>query len=162
MFDWFLKDSSTKSPGFEKMRSEFEQSWTRILSDLSEFRRGQGLGDMPFLFTELGYTFRQHSTVEPWAHGGFSVVGWKGERRQFVVWEDQPVDYGERRMALDALRSVEEANPSGLSGILYWKLSTDRSHERIEPFVLHIGPGSRDPLRKVLAGFAPPGSVAGR
>jgi len=159
---YFSLRSGLNDVGRERMRSEFERSWTRILSDVSEFRGGQGLGDMPFLFTELGYTFRQHSTVEPWAHGGFSVVGWKGERRQFVVWDDQPVDYDERRMALDALRSVEEANPSGLSGILYWKLSTDKSHERIEPFVLHIGPGSRDPLRKVLAGFAPSGSVAGR
>jgi len=159
---YFSLRSGPNDVGRERMRSEFEQSWTRILSDVSEFRRGQGLGDMPFLFTELGYTFRQHSTVEPWAHGGFSVVGWKGERRQFVVWDDQPVDYEERRLAIDALRSVAETRPSGFSEILYWKLSTDKSHERIEPFVLHIGPGSQDPLQGALARFTALDGVAGR
>jgi len=38
-------------------------------------------------------------------------------------------------------------------GILYWKLSTDRAHEAIEPFVVHIGPDSADGLQEVLAGF---------
>jgi hypothetical protein len=107
------------------------------------------------VFTELGYTFRRHSTVEPWAGAGFSVVGWKGAEHELVVWDEQPVDLEERRRALAALGTARRQVDIGLSGILYWKLSTDASHREIEPFVLHVGPNSKDPLQRTLVGFLP-------
>jgi hypothetical protein len=109
---------------------------------------------MPLIFTEIGYTFRRHSTIEPWAHGGFSVVGWGGHRPRLVVWGEQPIDYDERRSALRALLAVHRRSHSDLVGLLYWKLSTDRDHEAIEPFVVHVGSDSSDATLEVLAGFA--------
>jgi hypothetical protein len=57
-------------------------------------------------------------------------------------------------MALEALHAVYREDYRGLlRGILYWKLSTIRSHARIEPYVLHIGSGSTDALQDVLVRF---------
>jgi hypothetical protein len=133
---------------------EFTESWKHILERIADFEQSQDVAGMPIVFTEIGYTFRRHSTVEPWSHGGFSVVGWKGRKHQLVVWDEQPIDYAERSLALEGLRRAHESLDSSLTGILYWKLSTDRAHEEIEPFVLHVGADSDDPLQTVLAGFA--------
>ena len=146
----------------ESKLARFEASWRRVLDGISDLRRDQGLQHLPVLFTEIGYTYRRHSTVEPWAHDGFSVVGWKGSRRRLVIWGEQPVDYEERRMALEALRRAHHERPDELHGLLYWKLSTQAEHERIEPFVLHIGADSRDPSLAVLAAFGSPNPADGR
>ena len=143
-----------------EQRRHFVQRWDGILGEIHRFKTTLGLAEMPFLFTEIGYTFRRHSTVEPWAHDGFSVVGWKGHGRQIVFWDEQPVDYEERRLALAALADVHARTSSDLIGILYWKLSTQQNHEEIEPFVAHVGPDSRDGLQRVLAGFALPAAGA--
>jgi len=132
----------------------FRRSWSGILGRIREFKAGQGIAEKPFLFTELGYTFRRHSTVEPWAHGGFSVVGWKGSKKELVVWSEQPIDHEERRRALSALADVRAEGGDDFAGVLYWKLSTDRAHEAIEPFVVHIGADSTDGSREALARFA--------
>ena len=137
----------------EARHERFVAAWEGILGRVAEFKTGQGLAEMPFLFTEIGYTFRRHSTVEPWAHGGFSVVGWKGHARRLVVWGDQPVDYEERRQALAALLEVHRAGASHLRGILYWKLSTNPAHEAIEPFVVLVGPDTGDGTQEVLRRF---------
>ena len=94
-------------------------------------------------------------TVEPWNHSGFSVVGWKGKKRKLVVWKEQPLDYEERQLAFEALEEVDDRHGRPLAGIQYWKLSTLKEHEEIEPFVLHVGPDSEDPLQEALLGFLP-------
>lgn len=73
-----------------------------------------------------------------------------------VVWKEQPIDYSERSLALETLLDVRNQGGFDLNGILYWKLSTDASHEAIEPFVLHIGADSQDPLQQVLVDFTRP------
>ena len=130
----------------------YERRWSAIFDEIERFRSRQGL-DQPVVFTELGYTFRRHSTVEPWAHDSYSVVGWGTRQRDLVVWSDQPVDYGERQRALEALRRLHAREPLPLSGILWWKLSTRSEHEAIEPFVLHVGEDSSDPLQPTLVRF---------
>jgi len=142
-------------PNLEAPRTveAFAASWRTILDRVRELRRAQGLGDRPLLLTEIGYTFRRHSTVEPWNHEGFAVVGWKRHAREFVVWGDEPVDREERARALAGLRRASRERPGELAGLLYWKLSTDAAHDAIEPFVIHVGPGSGDPALPVLAGF---------
>lgn len=132
----------------------FRESWRTIFEDIRRFRREQEIEGMPFMFTELGYTFRESSTVEPWAHGGFSVVGWGVSRRRLVVWKELPLDYDERRLAVEALRQVHaESAERLLTGILYWKLSSIRELESIEPFMLHVGADSADGLQDALVGF---------
>jgi len=132
----------------------FTGRWDEILARIRAFKQSRDIAEMPVVFTELGYTFRRHSTVEPWNHGGFAVVGWKGRKKQFVVWSEQPIDHDERRLALVALRTAHLRAESDLTGILYWKLSTQREHEEIEPFVCHIGRDSIDALQEALAAFA--------
>lgn len=134
--------------------AHFRQRWSEILDDIDRFKLEQGVATHPVVFTELGYTFRRHGTVEPWAHGGFSVVGWKGKKKQLVIWEEQPIEPEERRRAIRALREEHEARRSQLAGILYWKLSSDADHREIEPFVCHIGRDSTDGLQRELAAFA--------
>jgi len=140
----------------------FIDRWRAVFEELDRFKASQGVSHLPVLFTEIGYTFRRHATVEPWAHDGFSIVGWKGRPHQLVVWSEQPVDYEERKLALTALRTVHLERGSDLVGLLYWKLSTNEDHERIEPFVVHIGTDSTDPLQQALVDFSspavPPGS----
>lgn len=153
-----LRGNINKELTSEEETKQFTDRWQQIFDGIGRFKSAQGLAQIPFLFTEIGYTFRRHSTVEPWAHGGFSVVGWGVKRRQLVVWDEQPVDYEERQLALSALETVHRKHRGELTGILYWKLSTLKQHEEIEPFVLHIGPDSTDPLQPTLAEFAESGA----
>lgn len=130
----------------------YRRSWERIFDRVVVFQRGHALRGRPLLFTELGYTAGRNSTVEPWSHEGFSVVGWTG-RPHFIVWGEQPRDPGERRRALQALDEVSRRRDDvHFAGLLYWKLSTDPAHERIEPFVITVDEGSRDAA--TLAAFA--------
>jgi hypothetical protein len=151
-----LRSNLTDAAERTEQLDHFTHRWQDILAEIHSFKRSQAVEEMPFLFTELGYTFRRHSTVEPWSHGGFSVVGWKGKKKQLVVWYEQPIDYEERLLALEALRAAHRRADSDLIGILYWKLSTDPAHEAIEPFVCHIGRDSADGLQRTLAAFVSP------
>ena len=140
----------------EQMLHRFEAAWDEIYSKMDRFKRQQGIENRPTLLTEIGFTFRRHSTVEPWNHQGFTVVGWKTRRRRLVVWRDEPVDYDERALAMRALLNVQRRREDRLAGLLWWKLSTIKAHEEIEPFVLHIGTAdteSADPLVRTLAEF---------
>ena len=148
-----VKQAHKVVKGNNELLKQFTTAWLTIFTRIDSFRQSRGLEDVPLLFTEIGYTFRRYSTVEPWNHGGFTVVGWKGHRRKLVVWGEQPVDRQERELALRALLAAHREQPALLRGLLYWKLSTNKEHERIEPFVLHVGEDSLDPSMPVLAGF---------
>jgi len=148
-----LRPHLDDEPGPDALLEKFTAAWETIFTRIDSFRGSRGLEGVPVLFTEIGYTFRRHSTVEPWNHDGFTVVGWKGHDRRLVVWGEQPVDRSERELALRALLATHRKQPSRLRGLLYWKLSTDAAHESIEPFVLHIGEASVDPSVPVLGAF---------
>lgn len=124
---------------------QLQTAWERILERIDAVRR-QAAPGIPVLFTELGYTFRAPSTLEPWAADGFSLIGEPADA-ELVVWRERPVDYDERAMAVAALRRARSlVDPAMLRGILYWKLSTRLEHEAIEPFVLVLGREPADPL----------------
>lgn len=130
-----------------------ERGWAEVLDDLEAFRAGAGLQDRPVLFTEIGYTYRRHSTIEPWGQNGFSLVRRDGVW-DLILWEDQPQDNRERARALRALRNVSTRRyPGLLRGLLYWKLSTDPAHLAIEPFVLILREEPTDPLQAELVAF---------
>ena len=46
--------------------------------------------------------------------------------------------------------AVQLPENSFFRGLLYWKLSTYKEHEEIEPFVMHIGDGTVDPALEPL------------
>ena len=126
----------------------------------------QGLDSQPVIFTELGYTFRLNSTIEPWASDGFSLLEVDVDSN-LIIWEERRVNYQERALAVRALRQAAnniQVKKTGqkhdadyrnnlLRGILYWKLSTLEEHEKIEPFVLIVGPQPPDPLLAELLAF---------
>jgi hypothetical protein len=148
-----LRGYTDRELGEPELRAAFRRRWRQVLEQVREFRQRHDLGEMPFIFTELGYTRRRNSTVEPWNHKGFSVLGPRN-RRRLVVWREQPIDESERRICLDVLREVhEEQGRDLLAGILYWKLSTLPRHLSIEPFMLLVGPESTDPLQQTLVRF---------
>jgi hypothetical protein len=127
-----------------------ERGWTRVFGEIDRFRREAKLEDRRVLFTELGYTYRRGSTIEPWSQRGFSVVR-KGDEWTVVLPGDEPQDNLERTLAVRALDRVQRAlYPDLLGGLLYWKLSTIREHLAIEPFVMIIGDTDRDPLQDAL------------
>ncbi|MGD1845678.1 MAG: hypothetical protein ACFB10_09835 [Salibacteraceae bacterium] len=131
----------------------FKESWERVFQQINGFKQSQEIKDCPVIFTELGYTFRKNCSIEPWSSYGFSVIG-KPPRGQLVIWQDQPVDYQERSLAVKALHAVtSKMGPGQFQGILYWKLTSIKSHIDIEPFVLHLGPESQDPLKAALRRF---------
>lgn len=132
-------------PGEEPATLEplFEASWRSVLEALDELRRERGLGGWPVVFTELGYTARAGSTVNPWAGTGFAALDGEpaaGELpapARIVVWGEQPLQPIERALAIRALASASvDVAPGMLRGLLWWKLSTVPSHREIEPFVV--------------------------
>ncbi len=137
--------------GDGELEALLESRWAVVLRRLAAFRERIGLPDHEYLFTELGYVRRRHSTIEPWASHGFSVLpAADGER--LVVWEEQESDLAERAAAVRGLYRAQLAHPRNLlSGLLYWKLSTVPSHVEVEPFVLVLG--DSDPLEQELAAF---------
>ncbi|MDH3524989.1 MAG: hypothetical protein OES32_15520 [Acidobacteriota bacterium] len=137
--------------GAGELGALLEARWRAVLRRLDDFRRARGLGDHRFLFTELGYVRRANATIEPWASHGFSVLpSPAGER--LVIWQEQPADLGERALAVRGLYRANLALGGDLlSGLLYWKLSTEPAHAEVEPFVLVLGAG--DPLEGELAAF---------
>ena len=130
-----------------------EQGWQQVLGGIDYYRKTQGLEDKPYLFTELGYTFRQHATVQPWNYEGFSVIGPLVGKRRLVFWNQLARNHEERALAVNALYQTVQDRQSPLAGILYWKLSTVKELEKYEPFMLHIGQDSRDPLQPTLMQF---------
>ena len=144
-----LPDTSVRS-----RTSLFKTRWTNILQTVDALRVRQGIPAHRVLFTELGYTRRANSTIEPWAANGFSVLSSPSGSR-LMIWEEQPDEPSERA---EAVRGLYEANLAMggdfLAGILYWKLSTEPAHLEVEPFVLIIGDKAEDdPLLAELQRF---------
>jgi hypothetical protein len=136
-----------------RLKTVLADGWRRVFKRIDDFMDGQGLRNLPIIFTELGYTRRKNCTLAPWADTGFSMIG-PGSGKRFIVWQDQPEDAEERALAISALYETTRnrvRNP--LAGILYWKLSTLSSHKDIEPFVCIVGGRPKDPLLDSLQLF---------
>ena len=147
-----LRSSWDPDLGGEELYARLEAGWTGVLGRLEHFRETRNL-ELPVVFTELGYVARRHSTIEPWAAQGFSVLP-RGTGDALVVWEEQPPDETERALAVRALFESERRLRSRmLEGILYWKLSTIPAHREIEPFVLILGEEPEDELLPELRRF---------
>lgn len=141
---------SDKSPTFP---DSLRKSWQSVFAQIDSFRIANELADKQVIFTELGYTYRRHSTLEPWNGAGFSIIR-QADKNHLVVWEDQPIDYKERALAVRALFETHASfKESPLKGILYWKLSTKEYHQPYEPFMLHVGLDSQDPMLTELQKF---------
>ncbi|MEM1205526.1 MAG: hypothetical protein AAGN66_20010 [Acidobacteriota bacterium] len=149
--------------GFEdRLYPLLREGWGGVLSKIQGFRELRGL-DLPVIFTEMGYTFRAESTLEPWAHTGFSLI--QGPTRnsdgsdspaeeRLVVWEEQPDRLEERALAVRALYEAHrDLNTPFLRGILYWKLSSHEYHKEHEAFMVHIGASTGDPVLPELRRF---------
>ena len=135
----------------EDLATTLEAGWLTVLNEIEAFRQTELITDKPVIFTELGYTRWQNSTVEPWAYSGFSLVDSDTDDR-VVVWQKQPLNPKERAIAIQALYNTLQANyPNLLKGILYWKLSTQPAHTAIEPFVLVLN--NSDSLQEALTQF---------
>ncbi len=152
-----LRDRLLEGASEAELEETLRRGWRRVLAEIDDLRAAAGVPDHRVLFSELGYTARANSTLEPWAATGVSVArAPEGER--LVVWEEQPADARERALAVRALRAAHrEAGDDLLAGILYWKLSTVPSHRDVEPFVLVLGEAPADPLLAELQRFVRPG-----
>ena len=141
------------------------QGWSGVLDRIADFRDHQNL-TKPLIFTEMGYTFRRQSTLEPWAHTGFSMIsnpttlpdGSAGEpEKHVIVWREQPDDFQERALAVRALHEAHSRlEKPFLHGISYWKLSSHDYHKEVESFMVHIGENSDDPILPELRKFMEP------
>ncbi len=139
-----------------KLYPALEEGWTNVLSEMNSFRKETGVVDKPVVLTELGYTFLTDSTIHPWAAFGFSLIGEGEEEKdpELIIWENRPVNYQERALAIRALRqAVKKVDEDLLKGILYWKLSTLEIHKREEPFVMILGTKPPDPMLAELLAF---------
>lgn len=141
-----LRDPESLAPATEDV---LHAGWTRVLSELDAFRRAEGLTSRRVLFTELGYVARENCTLQPWSYAGFDILGPPSDRRLFI-WEDQTPNRSERTRAVEALAAALADFPGMFAGALYWKLSSRREHEAIEPFVLTLGDAPQDPLLSAL------------
>lgn len=146
-----LRNNITEELKERKLEQLVTKSWDSTFNSFTIFKDTNHF-NAPILFTELGYTYRKNSTIEPWSHDEFSVVEWK-DTSKLMVWYEQPKSYTERNIAINSLIKVNKKYDELLKGILYWKLSTNHSHEQYEEFLLHIGKNSKDPLLKTLSKF---------
>ncbi len=139
--------------GEELTLNNLRSHWSQHLADITAFQQRQVGKKLPVVFTELGYTGRSGCTFAPWEGFGYSIVS-KDETDSLLVWDRQEVDLQERALAVSALREAcYQDSLFELSGILYWKLTSDTSLLKYEPFGLSIAPGSTDELLTVLQTF---------
>ena len=138
-----------------ELEATLQQSWRGVLDELVRWRASRELSNTPFLFTELGYTGRRGSTIQPWAGAGFAVLDGGGASSDMVVWDEQQGAPLERAWAVRGLRlALARQQPGVLAGLLYWKLSTVAGHRQVEPFVLVLGERPPDPLLPELQQLA--------
>ncbi len=150
---YFPLRNLSKNPLTEAdMQTSLEAGWQRAFRQINQFRAKEKLEEMPLLFTELGYLYRDNCTITPWEGFGFSVIG-NGNKQELLVWSKQPINYTERRLAIDALYEVVRAEQINLQGILYWKLTTHPEQLVYEPFGLVLTKDGADPMQKSLARF---------
>ncbi len=136
----------------KKLLKGLVKGWQKVFKDINGFRQKYKLLKKPLLFTELGYIFRENSTITPWEGFGFTVVG-TGDKQRLIVWGKEAINYNERKMALDALYKVVKNQGINLQGILYWKLTSQEKQLLFEPFGLALSPNAKDPLQTSLAQF---------
>ena len=136
--------------------STLSKGWQTVFSEIEGMRRRQKVTDKPVIFTELGFTFRANSSLEPWSSEGFSLVSSSDKTSKLLFWKEQPIDYQERVLALESLKRVASSDPSLLKGILYWKLSTYAPHREIEPFVHIVNSEEDSKFGKTLKSFTTP------
>ena len=155
-----LRDYLQEERDMASLEPLLHWGWQRAMKRIAAFRRRQSL-DLPVIFTEMGYSFRANSTIQPWAYDGSSIlpVGSQDRSapRRLIVWNQQPEDLEERTLAVRALYAAHHQQTAPfLEGILYWKLSTEPEHRDFESFVLLIHEASRDPVLDELQRFLKP------
>lgn len=125
-------------------------NWQSHLAEISEFQLEEGVQNMPVVFTELGYVSREGCTLAPWQGFGYSLLE-EHEDDSLVVWSRQPTNFDERALAVEGLADALSADTLvNFDGLLYWKLTSDTSLLKHEPFGLSISPDSLDPLLPAL------------
>jgi len=134
----------------DSIQVELEESWDTIFKDLMDFQLKEAL-TQPAILTELGYVYRENSTIMPWEGFGFSIAK-TGQSKDLLVWSKQTIDREERRLAVEALYRTN-LKYNLLTGILYWKLTTKDYHIPYEPFVLHVQKEATDELQETLVKF---------
>ena len=136
----------------EDMYEILLSGWEGVFQKINQFRIEKKLTSKKVIFTELGYTHRKNSTVEPWNSRGFSLIE-NSISRHLLIWEDQPESFTERALAIKTLNETNIKFDNMLKGLLYWKFSSFKSHTEIEPFLIYIGKDSTDPALKELRRF---------
>ncbi len=137
----------------KEMQAELKKGWRKVFENIDTFRTRHEWLEKPLFFTELGYTNKKNSMIEPWTGFGFSVLGDQANER-LVVWGKQEEDLRSRKLAIDALYETVREQAINLKGILYWKLTTHDYHLPHEPFALHLTPSAKDSLQTSLAKFS--------
>ncbi|MBL4652635.1 MAG: hypothetical protein JKY53_07185 [Flavobacteriales bacterium] len=143
-----------KLKDIDKETSEevFTNSWMEILDTITSFKKQHDF-TQPVLFTELGYTYKNNCTVEPWNSHGFSVLGEDSTDYKLYIWGNEPDNYKERILAVKSLRKAIEVTNFDFAGALYWKFSTHDYHKE-EAFMLHVSEEMTDSLQDELVKFA--------
>ncbi len=136
----------------EDLAKGLEQGWEKVFRQINAFRGRYDLEETPIMFTELGYIFRESTTIAPWEGFGFMVVG-SGSKQRLVVWGKQPINRTERKLAIDGLYKVVKEKEINLEGILYWKLTSLEEQLSFEPFGMALSPEGKDPMQASLGKF---------
>jgi len=149
-----LRGGNLDEPDEETLHRELVAGWNGVLDGIDAFRRAQGVPDMPVIFSELGYTRRSGTTIQPWAGEGLALLSQGSGGTKLIAWQDRPLRPEERALAIEALHEADAARQRPLlQGILYWKLSTIAEHRKIEPFVAIVGADPPDPTVAALRQF---------
>lgn len=147
-----LRNANKEYKTEEDLADGLKHGWEKVFRQINAFRGRYDLEGKPIIFTELGYIFRENTTIAPWEGFGFMVVG-SGAKQRLVVWGKQPINHTERKLAIDALYEVVQEKEINLEGILYWKLTSMEEQLSFEPFGMALSPEGKDPMQASLAKF---------
>lgn len=132
--------------------------WSGVFDEIESNQKLMDVSGMPVVFTELGYTRRSGTTTAPWAWQGFDVIG---ESKTLMVWETLPLDPQERVRSIMALDKVNRQRDGLVTGLLYWKLTSQPNLADLEVFSLLLqdspSHADTDPLLGALLRFTEPG-----
>lgn len=157
---YFKLRTVTRNPiSNDSIYLEIVDGWEKVFEEIDEFKSTNKLKNKPIFFTEIGYTKKEHSTVNPWMSDGYILIS-NDNIDTLLVWEELQEKQEERVMAINALYQVVQKEKIPLIGINYWKLSSqywkftqNLTHNGKEPFMVVIGKNEQDKLQSALAQF---------
>ena len=79
-----LRNANKNFKDQKELKEGLVNGWQKVFRQIDKFRTKHGWLKKPLMFTELGYIFRENTTIAPWEGFGFMVVG-AGNKQRLII-----------------------------------------------------------------------------